>query len=188
MGSMIAKVFAFLMGTFAVWVLLLIPAIPVAHRLLPCDVDQTTRETCRVNDYPSNYELTSEDGSVLGEFNTWHAVLYVLAQLDDENVSLQSTPRELDLLAFGSLYGLAFFITLLAFSLVPALRGPKTAGGGGMTNHGLEKPVQTHQTYCAECGAMMPALSRFCHKCGSAVVSVIEEQQRQSRGLSEGIR
>ena len=178
MGQTIAKVIVFLMFTCAAWVLLVLAAQPIAHQLLPCDVDQTTEEPCSIDDYPSNYELRSEDGSVIGDFNTWHAVLYVLGH--DENVSLETTPRELDMLAFGSLYGLAFFITLLAFSLFFGLRGAKTTGGSAPSIPVLrpeETAAQTRHTLCARCRAMVPASSRFCYKCGSAL-AILGRQAR----------
>jgi len=190
MGNIIGKVFLFLMVACGVWVLLLLAvAPPIAHHLLPCDVDQTLAGSCRVNDYPSNYELRSEDGEVLGEFNTWHAALFVLDTVDDSNVSLQTTPRELDLLAFGSIFALAFFITLLAFSLGSGLRGRKPGGGGGIRDYafaagggqlrsgemdGPETGVTRVQhgpkpAACPSCGMPFTGNARFCQTCGTAV-------------------
>ena len=187
MGQVIVRVFWVLVGTFVVGCLLLIAAIPIAHRLLPCDVDQAPAGSCRVNDIPSSYELTDEDGNVIGEFNTWHAVLYVLGH--DPNVSLQTTPRELNLLAFGSVYGLAFFITLLLFSLGSGLRGRKSAGGEGTKGYvfaagggqrwsggmgGPETGVVRVQhgpqpAACSSCDMPLAGNARFCQTCGAAV-------------------
>jgi hypothetical protein len=196
---MIVRVFWVLVGTFVVGIVLLIAANPIAHQLLPCDVDQTPAGSCRVNDIPSNYELTDEDGNVIGEFNTWHAVLYVLGH--DQNVSLQTTPRELHLLAFGSVYGLAFFITLLLFSLSSGLRGRKSGGGGGTRDYafaagggqprsgemdGPETGVVRVQNgpqpaACSSCDMPLAGNARFCQGCGAAVVVQPEAAGAQPR-------
>lgn len=90
----------------------------IAHSLFPSDIHHVQDGLCDICGKPGQYELTSEDGQVTGEFCEWHAILCQSGSGQRENVIVHA-PFEIMFFSQWIFLVLAGIISICLFRLFP---------------------------------------------------------------------